>query len=308
VQEQLLNKEVAMLRGPRELSWDAVVGIPLLYCTNLLPQEYVSVFWEEEWPNSMLDTSAVAHTVYTLGRFRHQQKKRQKRGASTFLSSLVDNMSWYEYLEFWDPRDRIFALLAISSDSVEFGIMPDYSKSTPISRIFLDASVRIVKRAQDLTPLVFACNWANTWKSPGSSFEESDPDITSKLPSWAYCPPGHTIPVTLRFGYSTPPPSSPLVSRPRFSLNDSVLILKGHAIDRISKSTSFDFMGVSYFLNRYDKLWILDWSRILLKLRAFLLDQGVTVSNAAALCRALVAESDWSPTGCVISQRLSASA
>jgi hypothetical protein len=47
-----------------------------------------------------------------------------------------------------DPRDKIFALLALASDSEALGIMPDYTKN--VGKLFIDAAARILEHYPSL--------------------------------------------------------------------------------------------------------------------------------------------------------------
>jgi hypothetical protein len=87
------------------------------------------------------------------------------------MPSLLSNLCYYEQLQCRDPRDRIFALLAISSDAkTDLGITPNYEE--PASHTFWRVSISILeKKSGGLNLLAVACQLENF----------SDPDC----PSWS---------------------------------------------------------------------------------------------------------------------------
>lgn len=106
IQEQLLNKEIAMLHGHSLLSWDAVAIMPVLGNLGLLPQIYKSHFWLEEATKSSpgLSVTDIEESVYGLWHERKKQNAIGWKADGTWFPNLMYNMATYECLHCRDPR------------------------------------------------------------------------------------------------------------------------------------------------------------------------------------------------------------
>ncbi|KAK5710582.1 hypothetical protein LTR15_012911 [Elasticomyces elasticus] len=90
--------------------------------------------------------------------------------------SLLTNLIRYNATECFDPRDRLFSLLAISDET--HGIVPDYSKSyTDLYTRFAASCIR-----QDQLSIILACA-AATRRSSGANFTA----MPSWVPDWRQC-------------------------------------------------------------------------------------------------------------------------
>jgi hypothetical protein len=287
VQEQLLNKEISMLHGNLLLSWDAVASIFVLFSLRLLPMYYHQLFWQENPPNSFQFSSYLEESIFGLWWAR---KFQEKNAGSNVGHSLLRNIFDFQTLASWDHRDRIFALLAISRDAAELGIVTDYSITA--SRVFLEASVRILLASPNLAPLAYACSWINSTALSECQSDNSDPTSTEMFPSWAFKPPQLPIPHSAAFYDCTPHPRASIRGRPRFLLDSSLLVLKGRILDSISMSTSVCLINQSSFFSEVTS--IENNCQMLTNWHVLFQHLGITVQNMAGLCRALVAGS-WSP-------------
>jgi hypothetical protein len=287
VQEQLLNKEIRMLHGSSLLSWDSIVSISILFSLDLLPLYYGVLFWQDNPPNSFRHSYELDGSIFCLWWTR---KLQEKTARSNVRLLLLDNMIRFQTLKSWNHRDRIFALLAISRDAAELDIATDYSATA--SRVFLEASVRILLASPNLAPLAYASRWINSTSLSECQSENSDPASTSMLPSWAFRPPQLPIPHNTAFFVSTPHPRASIRGGPRFILDSSLLVLKGRILDSISMSTSVYFINQSRFYGEVTS--IENRCQLLMNWRVLLQCLGITVQNIAGLCRALAARS-WSP-------------
>ncbi|CZR66895.1 uncharacterized protein PAC_16796 [Phialocephala subalpina] len=266
-------------------------GRIFFFFLDLFPSKYVDRFWEEECMHASQTHFDIAQSVYTLWSQRQSQKEQHPESRK----SLVELMSWHEHLHCWDPRDRIFAMLAISSDASALGIVPDYSDSAAVDLVFLDASVRILQNPEFLSlSLLLACSWAECQAWTEDSAGSSDPAPTSALPSWSLGPPHSPIPGWSV--HSTPHPRNSPRAPPYFRLDQTVLVLKGGVIDRISMSTPVSFHSHSVSLGIADESYIQTWSQRLRSWTAVLIHLGVNLENVAAFSRALTTSINWSPT------------
>jgi hypothetical protein len=289
VQEQLLNKEISMLHGSSLLSWDSVVGISVLFSLRLLPMCYGELFWQENPPNSCRHSYELDDSIFGLWWAR---KSQEKTAGSSGRLSLLANIAEFQTLKSWDHRDRIFALLAISRDADKLDIVIDYSATS--SRIFLEASVRILLASPNLAPLAYACRWINSTALSDGQSENSDPTSTSMLPSWAFRPPQFPIPTNTAFDVCTPHPRTSIRGRPRFLLDSSVLVLKGRVLDSISMSTSVYFLNQSNVFDLETFRLVESTCQMLTNWHVLLQHLGITVQKIAGLCRAFATRS-WSP-------------
>jgi len=138
VQEQLLNAEIWMSRGRRLVSWADAVVLPLLWYLDLVPGNELLSYWGDSmlhvgpywWP---LAVSAYS-MWYRRSPLRSQETKR----------SLFENIWDYGGLECQNPRDRIFALLGVSSDATDLAISIEYKKSS--AEVFREATAAMLCR------------------------------------------------------------------------------------------------------------------------------------------------------------------
>ena len=193
-------------------------------------------------------------------------------------------MSRFERLQCRDPRDYIFALLAISSDSIDLGITPDYSKSP--KQVFLDTAISIVESHQDLSYLTLACALDNL------------SDLTH--PSWAITSPrpAHLLSPVLPCEVFSLHPFRALHAPPRFFADGKthVLTLNGRIVDHFSFIKSPIYPNKSYILGKGDAYYTETASQLTEALSDVLCDLGITLENAAALCRTLILDPNWKPT------------
>jgi Heterokaryon incompatibility protein (HET) len=280
VQEQFLNENVLMLRGSRTLSWDTVAIISVLFFLGLLPVTPVFAFWRKHREAASYGPWEAANWVFWLWKMRKMRKTK-----NTFRKmTLLQNMMWCDRLECRDPRDRIFALLGICSDAAILRIAPDYSEDASVTSIFLRTSVSIIRHSSDLSCLVYACLWNNS--------------SNHELPSWAlYLPrPLESTATPIAFGVCSPHP--PVLIDPLFSIrfDCSTLVVRGSILDQVSLSFRPLFYTSSFHhLGEWDETWtrgLIEWISAGTKI---LTDLGYTLNNAAAFCRALLADPTLSP-------------
>jgi hypothetical protein len=214
VQEQLQNQQGLMLRGPRVLPWAEVVVMPLLFQIRLLPYNIMVFFAPRPSPWD------ITGPLYAIWRYRMTVVGH----AVVPKEQLLINMYFYDTLRCRDPRDHIYALLAVSADSTDLGIDPDYSDSNPADRLYHQVSVRMLRSRSDLIVLSCACKWYNT--------------TGSAVSSWVLNPPPRLVAVTTNLLNNAPHPQHTLSSSLRFCSDDSVLVVKGRCIDAVATSAS----------------------------------------------------------------------
>ncbi|KAN0112562.1 HET domain containing protein [Hyaloscypha variabilis] len=273
VQEQLLNTENLMLHGYRLLTWDEVVIIPVLFYVELLPIHYVNSFWQSKPLRSTLAPWELSGSFFLL--WKAHRLKRQELGTITpFSGSLFENMSKFRRILCRDPRDHIFALLAISFDSKLLGITPDYSKQP--KEPFLDASVSFFLHRQDVDSLTIACQ-TNNFLDP-------------KYPSWAISSSRPTeLATSFEYRVFNPHPSPDIRPMPRFQTHgeNPCIVLTGRIVEQISLVTSPLYRSRSVNLGITDMEYWGHITQLAKTISEVLLNVGITLENAAAPARAL---------------------
>lgn len=288
VQEQTLNKDTVVLYATYLLSWDALAAVPMMFGMELLPNCYVRRFWKEATPPMGAIPSNISASVYSLW----HKRKAQQRDEKEVVQTLLVNMSLCEDLKCWDPRDRIFALLAISSDAERLNIKADYSDAATASRVFLDVSIRILQCATDLQLLRLVCRWGIAKPSDESPMLGPQQTPSENL-SWALSPLHSRQPPSGLTRECGAHPWKKLSSQPRSIADDQVLLLKGRLVDQITISTTLNFTCDSIHMGFIDESWVQSMSQFLRCFAEVLVYLGPTVANTACLCRATITSPTW---------------
>ena len=202
--------------------------------------------------------------------------KRQAWGKPN-TATLDYNMADYRTLQCRDPRDRIFSMLAISSDAKELDIQPDYSATNHVGPVYLHTTVRILQTSRNLNLLPYVC----------STHNESD----ESQPSWALNVPISPFPTYLPwYLYAPHPQSTPLP--PLFREKNSVLVVKGRILDRIAMSATPRYSTPSYATGIEDASYLQTqiqdlsiWTRLMR-----LHQSTITLKTAGSLCLAIMAQ------------------
>jgi hypothetical protein len=179
-------------------------------------------------------------------------------------------------------QDRIFALLAISSDAKELDIVPNYSASYTISRLCLDLSARLLKTSTNLGPLVYACRWA--------------PSFDDAVPSWVINVHRRGNAVNLPWGILAPHPRTSLKNSPCLTLDRSVQVFKGRIIDYIAMPALPLVSTLSFRVGVQDADYLSSVTHLMSTWSDVLARTGITLESAASLFRAITAAGPtWSP-------------
>jgi hypothetical protein len=284
VQEQMLNAKNVILHGSRILNWEGVAIVSTLFFLDMLLDRHVSIFWQEGGRHTaQRDPWEYAKCTFAIWSLR----KRALSETGHFEPPsrlLAHNMSYFEQLECQDPRDHVFALLAISSDTTTLGITADYTSTT--SEIFLSSSIPLFENSQYLDTLVMSCRRDNL----------ADPSV----PSWAVTIPRErdVRPLNLIFDIYTPHPFISAPNFPRYSSvgGDHVLTVKGRILDHISFATSPIYESNSIFLGIGDLEYTKSLWLCIKNLANVFEEVGASLENAARLCRNMVPRPDWTPS------------
>ncbi|KAG4429435.1 hypothetical protein IFR05_015087 [Cadophora sp. M221] len=113
--------------------------------------------------------SRLASDTFSTAQIIKSQRKLCLQEGDTTGTSLMDVLARFRFTESTDPRDKVFALLGLASDTL--GIKADYS--TDVNEVFTDAAVRIINERENLD-IICQSQW--------QSF--SNPKRRQGLPSW----------------------------------------------------------------------------------------------------------------------------
>lgn len=189
--------------------------IPTYFYTNLLPRTIRNNSWAsfnlKHYP-TLLDLAVII--TWDMRRMHHYGKQGTLQ---TFRRSLGRNLFSFMYLGCKDPRDRIFAILGISSDAKQLGIVPNYQISD--REIFIDLSIQIYSFYQEFFFL----------ENIGCIDNLSD----STMPSWAY---RDAQKVEMPISISSPHPLSKI--RISFEDQNMVLVARGRVVEVVITTSS----------------------------------------------------------------------
>ncbi|KAJ4297624.1 hypothetical protein N0V90_005517 [Kalmusia sp. IMI 367209] len=258
VQEQMLNTEGYFMQG-------------------ILPVRYLKRFADERNLDISSPTSSLLHM------WRTRLNARTGVGQSPSFPLLSTNLSLTYGLQCRDPRDRVYALLAISSD-VDLDattplIQPDYSDATTLAVLSKRLTLAWLKREDLYHTAVFhavillACKW----RQP------------SALPSWCInldLPYSTMTPRTINSGRWFPHPKTH-IDTCLFSLHDddAVLVFKGRVLDYISEASRIFEPAKNKLI---DRRYTLKYYNDILGM----MSSEITMEKIAMLCRTL-APDDW---------------
>jgi hypothetical protein len=214
-----------VLRGNRVIDWNAIAVISMLFSIEYLPPDCVTLGREDE------DESALPSRTIEEGMYATWWERRSRiNEPQSWSTSLTDQFSCYLRLLCKDPRDRIYAVLAISGDSEALALVPDYSPSNTVNVLAKQLSTRVLSCAEDLELLTFAV-W---WRRPDS-----------ELPSWCMeLDPPHDDDTADRqlFNMYAPHPTQGGADLVRFSECGSLLVVKGRLLDIVSVQDTFPIL------------------------------------------------------------------
>jgi hypothetical protein len=181
VQEAVFAKSLVFLVGGREINGSGLVeGLSVYYASKeikrkgqerLLPRA-LALNWS--WASSQAPTYSRIPTYLP-----NRSGIRDTLAVAEYLRKRLRNVSLLELLERFrgykttDPRDKVYALLGLSSDSKIIGVSPDYSKSQ--EDVFAGVAAAIIAHSKTVQVLSYA------EKIP---FDTSQTLKNHMLPSW----------------------------------------------------------------------------------------------------------------------------
>jgi heterokaryon incompatibility protein (HET) len=211
VQENVLCPNTVMLRGTRVLDWISVATIPVLFSMNV----FEPAFLEKQWPilGFKFHPDPINDAVKNPWRWRLETAYTGRGTLYKGKLNLASHLVGFGSLGCQDPRDRVYAVLGMSVDAKELGIIPNYQESA--SHIFKEVSMRIYHHYQNLKFL--------------SNMSGYDNFSDTSVPTWAY----HNSPIIETFIPSYSKPHQSTHGDIRFESSNSIMIVKGRIVDKI---------------------------------------------------------------------------
>ncbi|KAH8598539.1 heterokaryon incompatibility protein-domain-containing protein [Bisporella sp. PMI_857] len=268
VQENTLCPDTIMLRGHREIDWMTVAAVPILFYTCLIP----SVLLEREWTALGIsgNPDGVFSRMWLTWRSRWSHVYNNDSGDR--LGSLQSNLCFYAALECRDPRDKIYAIMGVSSDVEKMGVVPDYMVTQ--EDLFLDVSTRIYL-SQDLYLLE---NVSGQIAQPHAN-----------LPSWSYT---GSAPQGSGVAPHYPHPSTRVELC--FEDQNKVMVIRGRVIDKVRFVTN----GIDSVIGARDtSAHIQVREQILQAIAAIFNEVQLSSDIPSQLLYALIADPSWSLPG-----------
>jgi hypothetical protein len=227
IPENIVNENTIMLKGKTIISWDAVSVVANLFSlgenTQILPKD-VRV--------------CIALNAMRLARLRliHHEQHDLERIVNRLFSLLYLFRDWHCS----DQRDRIYAILSISSDCEQLGIAPDYS--TPVEQVFIEATVRHLNLYQDFH------FFRSCLQNPNESREHH-------LPSWIpFLHSKDCSEIAIR-GKVESPDTDPSIDLADFKIecNQKILSLKGLIVDTLSTVVELNVSSLDWIFRHAGK-------------------------------------------------------
>ncbi|KAF2446860.1 hypothetical protein P171DRAFT_429816 [Karstenula rhodostoma CBS 690.94] len=223
VQEHFLNSEGEFLIGRDLLQWQPLMGLLFLVSNHVLPREPVDIFYLQRH-ESMLPT---VNSLWTIWKQRAKGRGTGPSNVGGYLPLLV-NVHNFFHLKCSDTRDKVYALISISSDVNQGGdgltIRPDYSEAISPSTLSHRLSAAYIRAGKCIHVMIYASKWFKL----------------SSLPSWSIDIEisGFTAPANpITNGHWTPHPEIESTSRPQLIHNDTALVCKGRIVDCIAQTS-----------------------------------------------------------------------
>lgn len=189
--------------------------VSLLFYLGYLPECYQNVGFQDT-PEGYRHPNDIATALYGIWWDKHN--RLESEGG---WSSLLHNMQWYRNLSCEDTRNRVYSIFAISGDTEDLGIKPDYSAQKTIDSLSKKLAIKTLTYGEDLWPLCLAV----TWRLPDS-----------KLPSWCLTVdyPDYDYVQAITDEKLSRHPIWKKAGLARFSRNKKVLIVKGRILETMS--------------------------------------------------------------------------
>ena len=248
---------------------------------DVLPNEYFILFYSVRFPAH--DTGRFLFSLHDIWKTRHNVRTSGRH--RTKFNYFLRNLSQFYHLKCKDHRDRVYAILSISSDMEvdehsAISIRPDYSEKMTPNALSKQLTVFCIKKRGSRSDTVqhrilnLVCGLRQT----------------AEIPSWCInvdLPDSYEKPDLVPANQWSPHPRTSLPAWPTVLDDQLTMIVKGRKLDTISWASPVH----SHPSGWYDRLHpILSFYQEIID--RYLHGPGLTVGKAASLCRTL-APHNW---------------
>lgn len=231
IQEVAYGKDAMVFRGSRSVSWTIFRSV-----ASRILGHHLSNWLEASQPDAMVDTLRHISTVM--------------RRDIAFQNDFFKMLCLCRTFKSTDPRDKIYALLGMSTDPVARRIRPDYTKD--ITSVFVEFTVADMTAQTSLRHIIVAPSYARS----------ESMDLPSWVPDWTQAPAAMNFDFIATYRASGDVP-------PRFSVSRDgrVLYVTGKHLSSPAKigKTISEIQAVNEHLNATGQQrqptfkWIYDW-------------------------------------------------
>lgn len=224
VQETALAPKIQLVSGRNTLDWDLISRF-------LGDTPYADAFHGTFSHDSV--APIVGHLFYKVQSINHQRQLTDDVRRGNGESPMLDVLARFRSLSATDPRDKIYGLLSLATDSVRDNIKPDYGKEP--GAVYTEVTATIINESRNLDII---CQ--SPWRSHGHGLR-STPEPLSGHPTWAadFRINGSVHLFAQRSIFNAGKPECQV---PCQMLDDTVLVTRGVKIGRVGEIRQHDYV------------------------------------------------------------------
>ena len=144
VQESLLNPNMTMYCGRRNIAWNKLPNIIHYAKEGLTPP--MALMSEAEYgtlaKSNFSNISTGQNTHANLAALNHIRRDIITKGQEKTLLDLLEGCLRFDCK---DKRDKVYSLLGVASDKRDLNIVPNYNNNNTLQNVYTEAAVRIIK-------------------------------------------------------------------------------------------------------------------------------------------------------------------
>jgi hypothetical protein len=255
VQEAALAPKIQLFSGRHTLDWDLISRF-------LGDTPYADAF-HGTFSHDSVDRMAW-RIFYKVQSINHQRQLVDGVRSGKGESSMLDVLARFKSSSATDPRDKIYGLLSLATDSVRDKIKPDYDKEP--GAVYTEVTATIINESRNLDII---CQ--SPWRSHGHGLR-NPPEPLSGHPSWAadFRIDGSVHLFAQRSIFNAGKPECQV---PCQMLDNTVLVTRGVKIGRVGEIRQQDYVisQRKYYRGNLIKDLPLDW--LLLYLEKGIIDK-----------------------------------
>ena len=269
------------------ISWDALGLLCALFSKRVLSRRLFDIHFKERLSPVLTEGSKPSDFLRDVVYIWRSRRKRLQGAAYSIThtgsgmaeskSTLLHNMLVHHLRACSKPCDRVYALLGISADAAQLGIIPDYT--VPESLLFQHVSVQILSKESDLLSLIYLCGFWDNLSWP-------------ELPSWAISHRTRNPAAEFRMAPDNVAVHPQQRYQVNFTADGGFMLLRGRRIDSIKFASSVSDRSHGLTDPSFVLALLATWSKILLGVSSSILPEVIV-----GLCRCMKCSPSWKPEG-----------